>query len=129
MIFFGSEDGIWVFWELVQFDDVLFDYGDVVVDDFNQDGYFDIVFVIYLMGVVVMVGDGEGCFCQWGEGLLIFQMKMRFLGKEKWVVSFFMFRVIVVIDWIGDGCFDFLVLVEGLSSFEVIVEGNSGFKG
>ncbi|MEM6706635.1 MAG: VCBS repeat-containing protein [Acidobacteriota bacterium] len=128
-IFLGSEDGTWAPWESVQFDDAPFDYGDVAVDDFNQDGHLDIALAIHLTGVVVMVGDGEGRFRQWGEGLPVVRTKTQSSGKEKRIASPFTSRAIVATDWTGDGRPDLLALAEGPSSPEAIAEGNSGPKG
>lgn len=106
-IFLGDGAGNWRPWEAVRFPDVLFDYGDVAVADFDADGNQDLALAMHLRGVVVMTGDGEGGFELWSEGTGLTTPE----AAEG--VASFSSRAIEAADWDGDGRTDLVALGEG----------------
>ncbi|HSY47416.1 MAG TPA: FG-GAP-like repeat-containing protein [Thermoanaerobaculia bacterium] len=67
-IFLGDCKGHWKLWDKTNFPHA-FDYGGVVVADFNKDGHLDVAFAVHLTGVAVYLGDGKGNFKEVTEGL------------------------------------------------------------
>lgn len=67
-IFLGDCKGHWKIWDKTNFPHA-FDYGGVVVADFNKDGHLDVAFAVHLTGVAVYLGDGKGVFTEVREGL------------------------------------------------------------
>ncbi|HXH41151.1 MAG TPA: FG-GAP-like repeat-containing protein, partial [Thermoanaerobaculia bacterium] len=67
-IFLGDCKGHWKIWDKTSFPHS-FDYGAVVVADFNKDGHMDVAFAVHLTGVYVYLGDGKGNFKEVSEGL------------------------------------------------------------
>lgn len=129
-IFLGDASGsTWTVWEDADFGEAPFDYGDVAVADFNQDGHLDMALAVHLTGIMVMVSDGEGRFTQWGEGLPIVGSQMRSSGKKKRVASSFTSRALAATDWNGDGLPDLLALAEGPSSPDELESGPRGVTG
>lgn len=66
-IFLGDGKGSWNQWEIRW--PRAFNYGTVVVADFNKDKHLDLAFSIHLTGVGVFLGDGKGGFREVTEGL------------------------------------------------------------
>lgn len=67
-IYLGDGAGGWKRWETVKFPRA-FNYGTVVVADFNKDKHMDIACAIHLIGAAVFLGDGKGNFRESSEGL------------------------------------------------------------
>jgi hypothetical protein len=66
-IFLGDGKGGWTHWRLKW--PRAFNYGNVVIADFNKDKHLDLVFGIHLTGIAVYLGDGKGNFKEVLEGL------------------------------------------------------------
>jgi hypothetical protein len=63
LIWLGDGKGGWQLWNAPRWPaDVVFDYGDVGLADFDGDGKLDIAFAMHFKGVVVLFGDGKGDF-------------------------------------------------------------------
>ncbi len=111
-IFLGDGKGGWRLWRQATFDGPPLDYGDVAVADFDGDGELDIAFAVHLRGLVVMLGDGQGHFRQWGkpgeEGSLPYWNP----GSHKPIPPFSS-RVVEAVDWNHDGRPDLLTVGEG----------------
>lgn len=105
MIFLGDGRGSWRRWQ-TRFSGKTLDYGDVAVADFNGDGHEDVAFAVHLRGVAVMVGDGEGSFRPWGEGL-------EYWDGAGGAPPDFSTRTVAAVDWNGDGRPDLLTVGEG----------------
>lgn len=67
-IYLGDGAGRWKRWESVSFPRA-FNYGTVVVADFNKDKHMDVACAIHLTGAAVFLGDGKGAFRESSEGL------------------------------------------------------------
>lgn len=104
--FLGDGKGGWTFWRSVSFPRV-YDYGDVAVGDFNRDGHADIALAIHLRGLRVLIGDGQGKFTEWSDGI---DYEIPGQGGDGAVFSS---RALTVVDWDGDGWQDVLALGEG----------------
>lgn len=114
VIFLGDSKGTWTPWGEAVFPDAPFDYGDVAVADFNGDGHLDLATTSHLRGVIAMIGNGEGRFELWTEGLEFDRRGDAFSS-----------RVIEAADWNGDGRPDLLILGEG-PRLNIGVGGKSG---
>jgi hypothetical protein len=66
-IYLGSATGEWTRWRINW--PRGFNYGTVVVADFNKDKHLDLAFAIHLAGVGVYLHDGKGNFTEVTEGL------------------------------------------------------------
>ncbi|HEX7152687.1 MAG TPA: VCBS repeat-containing protein [Thermoanaerobaculia bacterium] len=67
-IYLGDGTGNnWKLWD-IPFPNA-FNYGGVVVADFNKDKHLDMAFAIHLTGIGVFLGDGKGHFTESSEGL------------------------------------------------------------
>jgi FG-GAP-like repeat len=66
-IFLGDGKGGWTRWSIKW--PRTFNYGSVVVADFNKDKHRDLAFSIHLGGVAVFLGDGKGKFTEVTKGL------------------------------------------------------------
>lgn len=106
-IFLGDGRGNWQPWSAARFPDEPYDYGDVEAADFNGDGKLDLAFGIHLRGMLVLVGDGEGSFAPWSEGI---GLEHPGAGGD---ISAFSSQAIESVDWNGDGKLDLLALGEG----------------
>lgn len=106
-IFLGDGAGGWGLWRQARYPRQFFDYGDAAVADFNRDGHLDLALGIHLSGVLVLVGDGEGRFELWSEGI-----GFEVPGKGG-PAGVFSSRALEVADWDGDGWTDLLALGEG----------------
>jgi hypothetical protein len=102
VIFRGDGKGNWARWREAVFPQQRFDYGDVTVADFNQDGRPDIALAMHLLGVSVLLNEGGGRFRDGSAG-------MDPLGVE----TAFSSRAITTGDWDGDGRQDLYALGEG----------------
>jgi hypothetical protein len=67
-IFLGDCKGHWKILAKTNFPHA-FDYGGVVVADFDKDGHLDVAFAVHLTGVSVYLGDGTGNFREVSQGL------------------------------------------------------------
>jgi hypothetical protein len=106
-IFLGDGDGGWRIWRETRFESQPLDYGDIAVADFDGDGELDLALAIHLRGLVVLRGDGEGTFTQWGEGLPYW-----YPGSGKRLQAYSS-RTVEAVDWNRDGRPDLLTLGEG----------------
>lgn len=107
VIFLGNGKGGWSRWAEARFPSLGWDYGDVAVTDFNQDGHLDIAAAVHLRGLLVVVGDGKGNFREWGRGL---DFAVAGPGRAP---SAFSSKAIVAADWNRDGRPDLLAAGEG----------------
>jgi len=122
IIFRGDGEGGWSRWEEVTWPQrVPWDYGDAEAADFNGDGHVDVAFAFHLRGVVAFVGDGEGNFKAWHEGMML-----ELPGHQG--DPAFSSREIEEIDWNGDGRKDLLVFSEGPRGFQHVGLPNSTGK-
>jgi hypothetical protein len=94
-IFLGDGKGNWRRWKL-DFPRG-FNYGSVVVADFNKDKHLDMAFSVHLTGVAVFLGNGKGQFRE-VEGV-----------KDDYYPT----RRLVTADVDGDGWMDFVAISEG----------------
>jgi hypothetical protein len=106
-IFLGDGKGNWRRWGGLQLPDRALDYGDAASADFNGDGNADLAFASHLRGLSVMLGDGEGRFTLWSEGLDYRLSAGSAEGGD------FSSRAIEVVDWNRDGRPDLVALSEG----------------
>lgn len=106
-IFLGDGAGGWRLWSEARYEGQPLDYGDVAVADFDGDGELDLALAVHLRGLVVLLGDGEGTFTQWSQGLPYW---VPGSGKE---LQAFSTRTVEAIDWDRDGRPDLLTLGEG----------------
>ncbi|MEM9597788.1 MAG: VCBS repeat-containing protein, partial [Acidobacteriota bacterium] len=107
-IFLGDGAGNWRAWREAAYPrDQPYDYGDAAAADFNGDGHQDLAFGFHLRGLLVLLGDGEGRFRAWTEGI-----GLDFPGRGGDATAFSS-RAIDVIDWNGDGRMDVIALGEG----------------
>jgi hypothetical protein len=108
MIFLGDGKGSFARWPAVRFpSDAHLDYGDVAAADFNRDGKMDLAVASHLRGLQVFVGDGNGRFERWSEGI-----EFHPTG-EVGGLPLFSSRSIRVVDWNGDRRPDILAQAEG----------------
>jgi len=109
VIFIGDGKGVFVRWAAARFPRLPFDYGSVVVADFDADGSADdIAIASHLRGLTVLIGDGKGAFSESGRGL-----GLRLPGTSSG--SSFCPGALVAIDWNKDGRIDLAGLAEGPS--------------
>lgn len=113
-IFLGNSKGEWQPWR-TEFPRFPYDYGDAAVADFNGDGHMDVAFGIHLKGVLVLVGDGQGRFESWSEGIAL---EIPGQGGD---ASTFSSRALEVVDWNADGRMDLLALGEGPKGIRVFM--------
>ncbi len=106
-IFLGDSRGNWRRWNEARYPRQPYDYGDAAVADFNGDGHQDVAFGFHLRGMLALIGDGEGGFEPWTDGL---ELKNLGAGSE---ATSFSSRAIEAIDWNRDGRPDLLALGEG----------------
>lgn len=105
-IFLGDGEGNWRTWDSFVVPAVPYDYGDAAAADFNGDGHMDMALASHQRGIVVLVGNGEGEFTPWSEGIGFS------VDPQKPVFSS---RALEALDWDGDGRADLLALGEGPS--------------
>jgi FG-GAP-like repeat len=108
-IFRGDGQGHFAFWEKAHFPPLPYDYGDIKAADFNADGRPDIAIASHLRGVAVLIGEGEGHYAPWNEGLALRT------PAESVQQPVFTSRALAVVDWNHDGRPDLLALNEGPS--------------
>lgn len=117
-IFLGDGKGTWRSWAQATFPAIPFDYGDVAVADFNGDRHPDLAIASHLRGITVLVGDGQGRFTAWSQGI-------EFEGGEP-DAPIFSSRAIETVDWNGDGRTDLLAWGEGPRLAAARVQGGGG---
>lgn len=66
-IFLGDGKGHWQRWDIKW--PRRFNYGSVIVADFNKDKHLDLAFAVHLTGIAVFLGDGKGNFREVTQGL------------------------------------------------------------
>jgi hypothetical protein len=94
-IFLGDGKGGWTRWK-INFPRS-FNYGSVVVADFNKDKHQDLAFSIHLTGVAVFFGDGKG----------------QFKEVQSLRDVYFPTRRLTTADVDADGWMDFVAISEG----------------
>lgn len=104
-IFLGDGAGNWSYWEDVTFPRVNFDYGDITVADWNGDGHQDVGLGMHMIGMLAMIGDGQGGFEAWSEGI---GLSATAAGK-----GVFSSRQVEAVDWNSDGRPDLAAVSEG----------------
>lgn len=105
-IFLGDGKGTWRRWTEARFPPSSYDYGDAIAADWNDDGHMDLAFGIHLRGILVLIGDGEGGFETWSEGIALDRP-----GEGQ--LDAFSSRALAAADWDGDGRTDLLAYGEG----------------
>ncbi len=105
-IFLGDGQGRWRHWSEARYPRMPYDYGDAAAADFNGDGHMDVAFGFHLRGMLVLVGDGQGGFELWTQGL-----DLEVAGGDG--SKAFSSRAIEAVDWNRDGRLDLLALGEG----------------
>lgn len=125
IIFLGDGAGRWKRWAAAKFPPLPLDYGAVAVADLNRDGHLDLVLGAHYRGLAALVGDGQGKFEPWMEGLELVA------GGKGGQMSTFSSRAVATLDWNGDGWPDILALSDGprfsVSRPEERPEGKVGF--
>ena len=117
-IFLGDGKGTWRPWAQAAFPAIPFDYGDVAVADFNGDRHPDLAIASHLRGITVLVGDGNGRFSAWSQGI-------EFEGGEP-DAPIFSSRAVETVDWNGDGRTDLLAWGEGPRLAAARIQGGAG---
>lgn len=105
-ILLGDGAGNWKHWEEVSWPEHPYDYGDAEAADFDGDGVMDVAFGVHLSGITAMVGDGDGTFTSWADGL-----DLRLPGNT--TNETFLSRALASADWNGDGLPELVALSEG----------------
>ncbi|MEM9557030.1 MAG: VCBS repeat-containing protein [Acidobacteriota bacterium] len=106
-IFLGDGQGNWTLWQEARYPSFPFDYGDVAVGDFDNDGNQDMALGMHLKGLMVLRGDGEGNFVRWSDGI---DVEIPGQGGD---ASTFSSREIETVDWNRDGRLDIIAFGEG----------------
>ena len=119
-IFLGDSQGTWRLWSEARYPPLPYDYGDAEAADFNGDGHQDIAFGFHLRGMLALIGDGEGGFQPWTEGLDLD------VPGQGGTASAFSSRAIDSIDWNNDGRPDLLALGEGPKGVKLVPGKDSG---
>jgi len=101
VVFLGDGAGRWRRWQ-TSFPAQRYDYGNVVVADFNKDGHLDIALGMHLLGVAVVLGDGTGRFKAGSQGMDPPDPRKAFSS-----------HALVPVDWDGDGHLDLVAIGEG----------------
>jgi hypothetical protein len=107
VVFLGNGKGEWKRWAEAKFPKAEYDYGDVALSDFNNDGRMDLALGIHLKGLLVLLGNGQGEFRLGSNGL-------PFSADGKQEIEFSS-CAIAAVDWNVDGLPDLAALDEGPS--------------
>lgn len=105
-IYLNEGAGVWKPWADARFPRLTYDYGAVTVADFNGDGKADIAIGSHLTGIAALLGDGQGNFTAFNNGL----PGLRRASRD---AVLFSSRAIRAVDWDGDGVPDLVVFQEG----------------
>lgn len=101
LVFLGDGAGRWRRWQ-TSFPPQRYDYGQVVVADFNRDGHLDLALGMHLLGITVVLGDSAGRFRSASQGMDPLSPQTAFSS-----------HALVAVDWDGDGHLDLVALGEG----------------
>ncbi|MEM6456807.1 MAG: VCBS repeat-containing protein, partial [Acidobacteriota bacterium] len=115
-IFLGDSQGNWTQWNL-SLPEAIYNYGDAVAGDLNNDGHMDMVLAMHLRGILAMVGNGQGGFRLWTQGI-------DYEGPDYQGPSAFTSRGIALADWNQDGNLDIIALSEGPRGFDQVEQPN-----
>ncbi len=99
VIFLNDGKGRFERWMGTKFPAMLFDYGAVAAADFDGNGAMDLAVGSHYIGVIVLLGDGQGKFTAVSDGFTY--------------PSTFSSRALTVIDWNADGRLDVAALSDG----------------
>jgi len=105
MVFLGDGLGNWRRWRELDLPAAPYDYGDITVGDFDQDGRLDLALGIHQRGLLALRNEGDGKFALATVGL-------PFRWESGGVVGFSS-RQVQFVDWDGDGHPELLALGEG----------------
>ncbi len=119
-IFLGDSQGHWRRWKEARYPRQPYDYGDAAVADFNGDGHQDVAFGFHLRGMLALIGDGQGGFEPWTEGL---ELDHPGQGGD---ATAFSSRAIEAVDWNRDGRPDLLALGEGPKGVKLVPGDDKG---
>lgn len=125
IIFLGDGAGNWRRWREVTFENAAYDYGDVVVGDWNADGHPDLAFGVHLRGILAVVGDGKGNFRLASEGIDFD------LPGSKTPLGAFASKSLAAVDWNQDGRMDIVAQGEGpkrAGNPNEVVQGSVGLR-
>ena len=101
VVFLGDGAGRWRRWAMT-LPPQRYDYGHVVVADFNNDGHLDLALGMHLLGISVLLGDGTGRFRSASQGMDPLDGRTAFSS-----------HALVAVDWDADGRLDIVGLAEG----------------
>ena len=111
-IFLGDGRGHFSLWKTAHYPPRPLDYGDTKAGDFNGDGMMDFAVSSHLLGLTVLISEGNGFYAPWSSGL-------ESTPKTPTEPRGFSSRSIAVTDWNHDGKPDLLALNEGISRMAV----------